>query len=80
MANLNDLTDLKKRLDSAKQDAAKAAGALEQAMSRLQKEHGCDSLEEAEAELAKLTKDEQKAKRAFDEAFEKFKAEYGDKI
>jgi predicted secreted Zn-dependent protease len=77
MASLADLTNIKRRVETAKTESARAAGALEQTLQRLKKEHGCNSLEEAEKKLEKLTAQTQAAEAEFDKALKLFEEEYG---
>lgn len=77
MATITDLTNLKKRVDTARQDAAHAQGALEQGLSRLKSEHGCDTLEQAETKLKKIITQAKAAEEEFDKALKRFEAEHG---
>ena len=52
--NISDFENLKKKIEESKQKRAKAEGAIEQAMIRLDKEFGCKSLDEAEKKLGTL--------------------------
>lgn len=78
MPRIEDLTNLKNKIDWAKQEAARAAGALDQVMQRLREEHGCGTLDEAKALLAKLNRKEKKAGEEFDTALKEFNKEFGD--
>jgi len=80
MANANDLLALKKRVEQAQQEASKATGALEAGMARLKKEFGCDTLEEAQSKLRRMTKETEKAQAEFEEAFSAFQKEHGAKL
>lgn len=77
MKNLDDLARLRKRVDASRQEAAKAAGAFEQAIARLRDDHGCETLEDGEAKLEKLDSQTKKAETLFTEALERFEREYG---
>lgn len=52
--NISDFENLKRKIEESKQKRAKAEGAIEQAMIRLEKEFGCKSLDEAEKKLETL--------------------------
>lgn len=80
MANLADLTALKKQVDNLQRTADRASGALEQAMSRLNEEFGCGSLKEAEKLLAELKTQEEETKDAFDTAYSDFEEQWEDQL
>lgn len=80
MASLNDLARLKTKVDAAKSERSKAAGALEQVMGRLKKEFGCSTLDDARKMLKKVTADAEKAQTAFDTAFADFEEKYADQL
>lgn len=69
--NISDFEDLKKKIEESKQKRAKAEGAIEQAMIRLEKEFGCKSLDEAEKKLetldAEIASDEKKLEKMMEE-------------
>ena len=52
--NISDFENLKKKIEESKQKRAKAEGAIEQGMMRLEKEFGCKTLDEAEKKLETL--------------------------
>lgn len=60
---------LKAEVERAKSDAERAQGALDQLMSRLEKEFECSSIKEAQKLLAELEAKEKAAKAAFQKAF-----------
>lgn len=70
---LDDYQALKRKVENLRREAHQAEGALKEIATRLKKEFGCDSIEEAKALLDKLLKKEialarrvTKAKRAFE--------------
>ena len=69
--NISDFENLKKKIEESKQKRAKAEGAIEQAMIRLEKEFGCKSLDEAEKKLevldAEIRSDEKKLEKMMEE-------------
>ena len=69
--NISDFENLKKKIEESKQKRAKAEGAIEQAMIRLEKELGCKSLDEAEKKLetldAEIASDEKKLEKMIEE-------------
>ena len=76
MAAIDELSQLRSRLDRLRQDVAKATGALDQVLSQLKGEFGCDDLEEAERKLKALTKEAKTAETVFLDALEEFKSEH----
>ena len=80
MADLSDLTALKKQVDDLQRTADRASGALEQAMSRLKDEFGCASLKDAKVLLKGLQTQETETKEAFDGAFSAFEEEWEDDL
>lgn len=72
MATLADLNRLKDKVEAAKTEQAKASGAVESLLARLQTDHGCSNLEDAEAKLQKIVRQTNEAKAAYDAAFDKF--------
>ena len=80
MASADELAALKEKVADLKQKSDRAAGALEQSMVMLKKDHGCASLEEAKKKLKKMERETNEAGEAFEEALEKFKAEYKDRL
>lgn len=77
MVTITELNRLKQRADTAKQDASRAQGALEQALVRLKKEFGCASLPDAQAKLKDLQAKGADALGRFETALEKFNSEFG---
>ena len=69
--NISDFENLKRKIEESKQKRAKAEGAIEQAMIRLEKEFGCKSLDEAEKKLevldAEIRSDEKKLEKMMEE-------------
>lgn len=69
--NISDFENLKKKIEESKQKRAKAEGAIEQAMIRLEKEFGCKSLDEAEKKIevldAEIRSDEKKLEKMMEE-------------
>ena len=78
MAKLNEYLNLKKRVESAQQEAAKAEGALSEVMNRLECEFDCKTLNEAKRKLKQLEKQEATSKKAFDNALDEFKENWPD--
>jgi len=80
MSALQEVEDLRKRVDAAKAKADRAAGALEKDLGRLKEDFECDSLEEAEKLLKKITKKEVGAKALYEEKKEAFEEEWGEHL
>jgi hypothetical protein len=72
MANLQDYLRIKEEHDKAQQAVSKAEGALEQVLEQLKEKFGCDSLEEGQKKLKKISQREQETQNEFDKAVEKF--------
>ena len=68
---------LRSRVNNLKEQAAQARGAREQILKNL-KSLGCDSKEDAEAQIKRLTKKKKRLERDFNEALEKFKEQWGE--
>lgn len=69
---------LKSKIDELKTKAAKASGVLSTLMKQLKKEFGCNSLESAEALLARLEKKEQADLHQLEDDLDQFEQEYKD--
>lgn len=72
MPKLDKYLSLKKRVESAQQEADKAEGALSEVMKQLEREFDCKTLNEAKRKLKQLKKQEESSKKAFDDALEEF--------
>lgn len=71
---IDDLEQLKRRVEQLKSDRDKAEGAYQQILSRIKEEYGCESLKAAKLKLAELEEKERQwavkvteAKKAFEE-------------
>jgi DNA repair ATPase RecN len=80
MADLQDVLDLKKRVERLQREADHAAGALSETMKQLSKEFQCRSLEDAEEKLKQLKKAEAKAQASFEKALAEFEKEFEDDL
>lgn len=80
MATVNELTKIKERVETSRQEAERAAGALEQVLARIQREFDCNTVAAAKTELHRLTNEADNAEAAFDKAMAKFKAKYGEQL
>lgn len=78
--DLKDLVQLKRKVEQLKSDRDKATGALEQEMKKLKKEFDCDSLEEGETLLEKLTRKAEEAEEEFETAYTEFMAKWKEKL
>lgn len=65
--------------DEARREAAEAAGAYKQVMDRLRSEHGCASLEEADAMITQLSKEISKYEKELETLVWEMEQKYGDK-
>jgi len=76
MNELSHYTQLKEKVEKARQRADKAQGALEEIMARLKKEFGCDSLPSAKKKLKELEAELVVAKKKFEQAMDNFENEW----
>lgn len=76
MSNLQKYTELKEKVDKAKRERDRAAGALEQAEKQLKEQFDCNSLEEAEELLEAKQKDEARAEKKFEKAMTEFEEKW----
>lgn len=76
-SKLQELADLKSRLEHKRQEGDQASGALKQLMKQLKDEFGCDTLEEAEKKLAEMQADVAKKERKFDKKLDQFNKTFG---
>lgn len=75
---LDDFHQLQKKVERTKKEADMAAGSLQQLLSQLKKQHGVDSLEEAEHLLKSMIDDENEALKKYNKAKKEFEASYGE--
>lgn len=80
MATIERYRKLKVKVDRLRREHDRAEGALEQAMVKLQKQHGCKTLEEGKVLLSKTEKDCKRKRSKFDKAMERFDEEWGEKL
>lgn len=78
--DLDEYKNLKERAEQAKREADRAAGALEQTMTRIKTEFGCATLKEARAKLAKLEVEENELGREFDTKLQAFSTKWKDQL
>ena len=74
------LVDLKKKIDSARTRADRAAGALEGLLASLKKDWGCSTIEEAREKLKVMTEKTEKLRVEFGKKVEKFEEVWGDQL
>ncbi len=68
---------MKAEVERLKRESARAEGALEQLMNRLQEEFDCESIEEAQAKLEELDRAAKKAEKKCDKAWKEFEENFG---
>ena len=78
MSKLDKYLNLKKRVETAQQEADKAEGALSEVMKQLKRDFDCDTLNEAKRKLKQLKKKEESSKKDFDAALEEFEEKWSD--
>jgi len=76
-AQIKDLEAKKKLIASAKEEKAKADGAREPLMEQLKDEFGCETLEEAQAELKKMEASMEVLEEEIEEGLEELNKEMG---
>lgn len=80
MQKLDKYLNLKKRVESAQQEADQAEGAEKEVMKQIKNEFGCSTLNDAKRMLKQKRKQEADSKKKFDDAFEKFEEDWPDEI
>lgn len=78
MIKLEKYQSLVKRVETAKQDASKAEGALAHEMKQFKSKFDCDTLSDAKRKYKRLKKEEVEAKEMFENAYEKFEESWSD--
>lgn len=78
---MNELTEqkyrqLKQEMETAKSEADRAQGQLDQLMTRLKEDFGCATLKEAKAKLEELEKEKATAEKAFEKALRAYEMEW----
>jgi hypothetical protein len=77
---LNSFLALKKRVESLKEEAARAKGALDQLTMELKKEFDCDTVETADLLAAKMKKKLEKAEAEYDNERKEFEKRFGNRL
>ncbi len=78
MASLDDIVELKEKVNALQEKKQKAAGALEQTIKQLKEEFGCRTIEEAKKILAKLKKEEDEIEEELDDEIPAFEKKWED--
>ena len=78
MAKFDKYLQLKKKVESAQQEADQAEGAEKEVMKQIMDEFGCSILNDAKRMLKQKRKQEADFKEKFDDAFEKFEEDWPD--
>lgn len=78
MAKLDKYLSLKKKVESAQQEADQAEGAEKEVMKQIKDEFGCGTLNDAKRTLRQRRKQEADSKEKFDSAFEQFEEDWPD--
>lgn len=79
MVSIDEYRKLKAKVEERKAKAARAEGAYDEAMKRL-KVAGHETIEAAEAGLAKLKAEEAEAEQAYEEELNRFKLKWEEKL
>lgn len=80
MASIERFRELKAKVDRLRREHDRAEGALEQAMIKLKKQHGCKTLEDGKELLASMEKSCKQKRSKFDKAMERFDEKWGEKL
>ena len=80
MSDLERYLQLKSQVESAKQQADKAEGALESELKQMKKDFGCDTIEDAKRQLRQYKVKRDKIKAKFDREMERFEKKWKDKL
>jgi len=78
MIDVNEYQKLKAKVDQARTDADKAAGAKERIQAEMKKEFDCDSQADAVKMLKKLEQEEKTATKKYEDAFVEFESEWAE--
>jgi predicted nucleic acid-binding Zn-ribbon protein len=76
--DLKRFEQLQSQVSVLRRQQAKAEGALEETMRRLESNFGCKSLRKAEVLLEQLQKDAEEAREAYEQELARFETEYGE--
>lgn len=68
---------LRGKVESLQRESDRASGQVQMLREQLRKEHGCDSVEEAEEKLASLQEEIDQLEEAFRAALAEFEADHG---
>jgi hypothetical protein len=74
--SLDEIARIQQVVERAKEDGQRAAGALEQIMSTLARDFGCETIEDAERKLAKLDSRLSRDETELAMAIEEFRTKY----
>jgi len=77
---LDKYVQLKKRVETAQQQADQAEGALGEIMGQIKEEFGCTSLKLAKVKLKQLEKAKDISKEEFDNAIKKFEEDWSEEL
>lgn len=80
MTPLERYFQIKRKAESARKEADKATGALEQEQKRLKKEFGVATIEAAQHQLKKEEKQRELSRRQFEKEMKRFERKWGDRL
>lgn len=80
MSSLQDITDLKRKVDALRAKAERARGVLESVEAELKDKWGCATLEEAETKLEGLRAKEKKLAVQFDKKRAAFEEKWAEEL
>ena len=69
---------LRQAVEKWQREQAKAEGALESLLQRLQREYGCETLEQAEQKVAEMEREAAAFEQVYREQFEQFRTEWAE--
>lgn len=76
--NLKQYQQLKDRVDTLRQNVARAEGVRDELLKRLRREYGCETVEEAEQLHLRLASEAEEAEGRFQQQLAQFNEEWGD--
>lgn len=78
MISVEEYNQIKKKADDQRNSVAQAEGALNQMLADLKEKHGCSTIEEAEAALARLEAEEKELEAAYNQEVATYKEKWGE--
>ncbi len=80
MISMKGFERLKSKIESIKKDVSRAEGAFQEHMKSLEKDYGCNTLEDAESKLRVITKKTERAREKFEKELASFVDKWGEEL